>query len=106
MTRRKWGRLLTWLALPLLATSLYCFYKGIDLGFTSEEGSKYSIPAMRADPHYSPEDVRKEEIAFRKMARSADRWMDVAELTLLMSVGSGIGAYILLRPRPQEDLPH
>ena len=99
MTRRKSGIILAWLAVPLLAASLFCFYKGIEPAVTSEEGLKYSIPAMRADAHYSPENVRKQEIALREMAHSADRWMDLAELALLISIASGVPAYILLRPR-------
>ena len=99
MTRRKWGRLLTWLVLTLLAVALFCVYKSIGLGVTSEEGLRSSIPGMKSDAHYSPEDVRKEEKAFREMALSANRWMEVAGLALLTSIASGVAAYTLSRSR-------
>jgi hypothetical protein len=86
--------------LGLFVASLFCFYRSIELGVTTEEGLKYSVPAMRADAKYSPDFVKAEETNFRAMNVSGNHRGTLAEVVLVLSiVGLATSIWTLRSPR-------
>jgi hypothetical protein len=95
--RRGWGKLLSWLALSLLLAAFVCVYKSFDDAVTAEEGLNYSIPGMRGDSRYSPDDIRKGQAAFQQMDRHSDLWMIAGVVLFSTLLVTGVSGYRQLR---------
>ena len=74
-----------------------CVYRSVDDAVTAEEGLNYSIPGMRGDSRYSPDDIRKGQAALQEMDRDGDRWMLAAVVLFSALLVSGVRGYRLLR---------
>lgn len=104
MTRRDKGGVLCGLALPLLLAAGYCFYKGLDPGITAEEGLRYSLPAMKADPRYSKQDILYAEADFKKLEHLGDEWSDAfAACAFLAVITGGAGIWMLWSARKKHS---
>lgn len=97
MTRRGKASTLCGMALVFILAAGYCFYKAIDAGVTAEEGLKYGLPAMKADPRYSKQQIDHAESEFRKLDRAGDEWSSGAAALFLFATASGITGLLMFR---------
>jgi len=97
MTRRGKASTLCEVALVLILVAGYCFYRAIDAGVTAEEGLKYSLPAMKADPRYSKQQMDHAESEFRKLDRAGDEWSSGAAALFLFAAASGVTGILMFR---------